>query len=1061
MQDKHVIRLNSTNSVRSVNKDNWVDVRLQQTTKPYFFTPNIKGVIDQYEQFELERQNCTSYRVITTIKPYCTNALFNVFTEIVNDGDLRDNTLKIIDDINNKANFGNEVVYGKTEPLRIDMIRNTEYSRDDVSGLNYTYYPGLDFFNNHNLRNKTFKMVNSPAASEVETYRDVFNTIEDNLRDCNGKNVISNNRTVDNDDNFIYSTNTIKHLYDKDDVLDFIESINTNLTEDNGWFGFVNASSIKSKDANKNTEDFNLAINNREPCEFIDMYPDRTLFSFCPKYNPRTNKTEDNWDYCFTYPYENFYDHELITDKNGEKGERLNALLLANTFVQTAKDGSQILMFQSYVKHNVTVGTYVNVYYKLPEQEHYTCKEVYVSNTGNLESENEDYYFHTADLDILDDISGDNSNYVNIEYSFSEVLSQMSEEEQTRFYELASDEDNKEKILQIILGDEYDEKNEYNGDEYENKKYEINLHDYELTYCSKNDGSGNDIYKLVTFDIDDDGHIVLPEDEKNSGEDKTEDKKEYEQFIIRIPIIYLYNKYLLSIITFRFNKLNNGYETEYYIRRHRKLPNFSPSDKNGSYLDLTLEDNICTNVFEEKTQSETTNYQFTNHRYKLAFSNTIYGDENAQITFTDSINVDNLLDNRGRPLTEIYLTILKRNKGNKEWYKNNKTDQDCSEIEYSHCFSELSCGFDLFMSEEDKIRGRQDGIFERHTKLSNVRLINQCDWDNNIGWNSLNEDQKKEGCDIDIDDMYFFGDIVEYVPVLAIENILSKCNYRFNTYQREHYTHIDKDTSTTDFVYKFFIDDIASDDQDLHRFQLNGDESQATPEKFFRHKEGYYYMPHYKIQLKEFGEIKQSTHYGLRVRECELKLIDKQVFVVITTTLPHNLSPTEKIIIRDRYRNIQIAVVVSYVLGRTTFAIGSIGGLTAQNICDVLNGKFIELNNRNEIDEKNTIMFDLYKFNPDIPFYAERMSTDNRYLWREIRTVGDPNNVLLPEYSFGNGYFYVNQDINFYLKRQDPFNEYGMYYNGGEPQNYIPNDVFGKYQPRSAEEYKDETLVVC
>lgn len=1066
MQDKHVIRLGSTDSVRSVNKDNWVDVNLQQTTKPYFFTPNIKGVIDQYEQFELERQNCTSYRVITTIKPYCTNALFNLFTEIVNNGDLRDETLKIIDDVNIKGDFSGDVVYGKIKPTRIDMIRNTEYSRGDVDGLNYTYYPGLDFFNNHNLRNMTFKTVNSPNNNND---REVFNTVKDYLRDCNGERVISNNRSVDINDVFNYN-NGPKHLYDKEDVLDFIDSINTNLTEENGWFGFVNASSIISKDKQKNEEGFNLAINNREPCEFVDMYPDRTLFSFSPKYNPVTNKTEDNWDFCFTYPYENFYDHELITDINGEdpkNPEKLNALLLANTFVQTAKDGSQILMFQSYVKHNVTVGQHINIYYKFPGENVYTRKEVYISNIADLESENSDYYFYTADLDILEDINmkiNDLNSGINpiINVNFGDLLSKMPEDDQARFNELVSDESNNKKILQIILGDDYSEDSSYVGNEYESKNFEINLCDYELTYCSKTDGSGNDIYKIVTFEIDSNGQIVMPTDDKSEDDEDKEDEKgeQYERLIIRIPYISLYNEHILSKITFRFNKLINECETEYYIRRHRKLPNFMPSNKNGRYLNMTLEDNICTNVFEDKTKPETTNFNFTDNKYRLAFSNTIYGDENTQITFTDTINVDNLLDNRGRPLTEIYLTILKRNKGNKEWYKENKKYE---EIEYSHCFSELSCGFDLFMSEDDKINGKGSGMFSKHTKLSNIRLINQCDWDNNIGWNSLDEDKKKEGCDIDIDDTYFFGDIVEYVPVFATENILAKCNYRFNTYQREHYTKFldddKKEEGEKQFIkYNFFIDDIASDDQDVDEFQLTDTES--TTEEFFSHKEGYYYIPHYKIPLKEFGELKQSTHYGLRVKSCELKLIDKQVFAVITTTLPHNLSPTEKIIIRDRYRNKQIAVVVSYVLGRTTFAIGSIGGLTTQNICDVLNGKFIELSG-NQVIEKNSIIFDLYKFNPDIPFYAERMPTDNRYLWREVRNVGDINNVSLPEYSFGNGHFYVNQEINFYLKRQDPFDEYDMYYSGGEVYNYIPNDVFGKYQPRSAEEYKDETLVLC
>ena len=77
------IHLNKTNSVNSVNKDNMVDVEFQQTTNPYMFTTDIKDTIDQYEVFEAERANCTNYRLITTIKPFCSNVLFNPITEIV------------------------------------------------------------------------------------------------------------------------------------------------------------------------------------------------------------------------------------------------------------------------------------------------------------------------------------------------------------------------------------------------------------------------------------------------------------------------------------------------------------------------------------------------------------------------------------------------------------------------------------------------------------------------------------------------------------------------------------------------------------------------------------------------------------------------------------------------------------------------------------------------------------------------------------------------------------------------------------------------------------------
>ena len=99
------IRLNKTNSVNSVNKDNMVDVELQQTTNPYMFTTDIKDTIDQYEVFEAERAYCTNYRLITTIKPFCSNVLYNPITEIV----YKEGKVEIIDDENIKVTIDSTI----------------------------------------------------------------------------------------------------------------------------------------------------------------------------------------------------------------------------------------------------------------------------------------------------------------------------------------------------------------------------------------------------------------------------------------------------------------------------------------------------------------------------------------------------------------------------------------------------------------------------------------------------------------------------------------------------------------------------------------------------------------------------------------------------------------------------------------------------------------------------------------------------------------------------------------------------------------------------------------
>ena len=51
------IKLNSTNSVNSLNKDTFSNIEIKQTTKPFHHL-NIKETVDQYEVFKEQKENC-------------------------------------------------------------------------------------------------------------------------------------------------------------------------------------------------------------------------------------------------------------------------------------------------------------------------------------------------------------------------------------------------------------------------------------------------------------------------------------------------------------------------------------------------------------------------------------------------------------------------------------------------------------------------------------------------------------------------------------------------------------------------------------------------------------------------------------------------------------------------------------------------------------------------------------------------------------------------------------------------------------------------------------------
>ena len=136
------IRLSSTDSVNSVNTNKYLDIGIQRHTK-IFPLSSINETIDQYKVFVEERNKCNKYRLILTIKPYCTNVLFNVVTEIVNkEGtDNKNELLWFNDDDKTFSKTGNENIIGKKYNVkRNEMVKNTEYSKLD----RITYHCGYD-----------------------------------------------------------------------------------------------------------------------------------------------------------------------------------------------------------------------------------------------------------------------------------------------------------------------------------------------------------------------------------------------------------------------------------------------------------------------------------------------------------------------------------------------------------------------------------------------------------------------------------------------------------------------------------------------------------------------------------------------------------------------------------------------------------------------------------------------------------------------------------------------------------------------------------------------------
>lgn len=866
------IRLNKTDSIRSVNKDNNLDVSLNTTSKMIKYN-NIRETVDSYEVYKDERKKCNRYRLILTINPFCTNVLFNPLTEMVKYTSLNGG-LKIERAIDRERVNG---VDGDTSQ-RVQFIANTTYS---TRANGYTYYPGYDIFDNHILRAKEFTVINYNKTTTGNTLSR-FNTLCDFARNKSGE-IINMFKRVGGI--FTKPKQVKKHLYNYDILMSYEESVNHNLSEQDGWIGFPNVTKLKTHySLSRNNEvptDWNCVLNNYNPGEFIQMYPDRSTYSFTPHYNHFLNRLEYNWDVLITYPYENDYNSELIRCPfNGE-----SALKVFSAELITGLSGELIIMFRTACKHNLVRNDYIRIMW---ESKNDNTEQYRVANIGNLSGENSEYYFYVDDP---------------------------------------------------VLVNEFDD----------------------------------------------------------------------------VDKIYI-------------QKINNGIPSEYYFRKFKKL------DYNGKIL--------------------------AKEQYNLGFATTIYNDGVTQITFTDDIDFTGLTDNLGRPVCEFYITILKTNRGNKEWYSKEDsskliTGETAELVENSHCFTKLTDGLQLYCERLDSEENNE----KQKSTFYNIRYIggNNIDGEQHDIWlskgkNVLTGDWQWHGITKDQD--WFYGDIVEFVPSEFKEYVIAKVNYRFNSYQREN---------PDNFICepKLVYHEIASDDYDFDaEFKIKDIVGEnATIANQQPRNEGYFYNPHYPIRMKEEGDVEQGSHYTIRIRNA-IVVQQEDVRLKIVSMQTSNVNNNDIVLLMDDKNKKTFEFKVIYIESSTTFYIMPVNGWFGENgfiaqTAEIYESPLVWVDIAEQL-RRGTDMF-IRRYNTAIPSYAALVGR-NIFLWRDYYNNGELLNGQLPEYVFTNNAFYVTPVINFYVKRQDPNGFFGLY----RPEEQNPQDIAGETKKPSNYSYNDpETKATC
>ena len=177
--------------------------------------------------------------------------------------------------------------------------------------------------------------------------------------------------------------------------------------------------------------------------------------------------------------------------------------------------------------------------------------------------------------------------------------------------------------------------------------------------------------------------------------------------------------------------------------------------------------------------------------FPAGFAENIYSDKEAGFNFNKDIDIDPDIyrDNLGRPLSELYLTIIKID-----------NDSDITTIQDQY-WDDEGDGNPFWVD-------RTPGFLTANQSNPNFPPSNQNNINYNLrGFGDPNVNQTYFN-PIDETDSEFVGDIVEYNTEELKERVLSDIYHRFNTYFREELS--DK-------------------------------------------KEGYVYKPHYRIKIKDFS----------------------------------------------------------------------------------------------------------------------------------------------------------------------------------------------------------------
>lgn len=728
---------------------------------------------------------------------------------------------------------------------------------------------------------------------------------------------------------------------------------------------------------NKSKINNNKMFTLKKPCEKIDLYPTRDYFLFTPFYVE--GKLYDNWDYVITYPYDNYTESILVKDINGVNGI---PIITGNTI---SLENSNYLEITTAYNHGLSQNDII----KLKIDNNGNDNTYLIYNIGDITGSNKTNKF------IID--INKYTNLTNIkDFSKYRIVRTVNKVDSIyyirRFKKLPNLIDDDDIITENNIKSKL-----LTGDTLYNKE------SYKLGF-SKNI-YGDPVHQIQYIDSID---ISLIKD--NLKRPLTEIFFSLIKKNINSENIEPYNTF--TEVKSGINESSVCYNYSNIRRINGVDNNETPIESNITSSGSTIHSNneLQTNIFMgdivEYNATTVKEYKLEDicHRF-----NTVQRENYGNFVYSDFFgDTTNMLLNSG------FL------EGINYWYFNKPSSYPLQIV-------------------ESNISGSGKAI--RVTTSTNT---NSGIWTNGNGTLSFESGKTytvsfyaKSTANLTLDRVGVEG-VTQYQSFNLTAN-WSKFKFTFTASDNQVHALIFYKSSTISST--FLITNVKiennSTSSEWHSCPHDADGNYKFVNKTLNmtpFKEGYYYKPHYSIKLKNYSAILNEGEMPELIPCSDIiQGIDRNNEIVnlngknddeiksLLIKLPSTSGLTNFDMVRitnnsnDNYENFKIT-------------------LYGNHIVLPYNKEFMPI-----ISDQTITNYTIRKYKTsDIPDYAQDMFNGN-CLWRNILKEGifDSDSTNMDELIYTNGNLYVNKSINFFLRRQDPFGEYGLI------KNTFPYDVYG------------------